>query len=250
MKYKYKKFHNPLLHDGDVEETKFPENRGENDNENRVNLCLLQLMQVKAKTSIESPVTVFWDNGATLSLITFDAARRLKLKGKQRKITVTAVGAGKETIDSSVYELPLIDQNGERVLFKVYGIEKISTRVKRVDVDKVVHLFSNLKPSTKERPEGSIDVLIGFEYAGFHPVTIQSAGHLVLVRNRFGECLGGSHPELIEETQKVIQNVIVHHVAAATVEDFYKTENLGVECSPRCGSCRCGKCPFGGKDYC
>ena len=218
MKYKYKKFHNPLLHDGDVEETKFPENRGENDNENRIDLFLLQLMQVKAKTSIESPITAFSDNGATLLLITFDAARRLKLKGKQRKIMVTAVGAGKEEIDSSVYDLLLIDQNGERVLFKVCGIEKISNRVKRVDMDKVVRLFSNLKPGTKETPEGSIDVLIGFEYAGFHPVTIQSAGHLVLVRNHFGECLGVSYPELIKETQKLIQNVILHHLAAATVD--------------------------------
>ena len=28
------------------------------------------------------------------------------------------------------------------------------------------------------RPEGEIDVLIGFEYAGFHPVREQSSGHV------------------------------------------------------------------------
>ena len=30
------------------------------------------------------------------------------------------------------------------------------------------------------------------------------------------------------------------------VEDFYSMERLGVECSPRCGSCKCGQCHPGG----
>ena len=33
------------------------------------------------------------------------------------------------------------------------------------------------------------------------------------------------------------------------VEDFYKIENLGVECVPRCGSCKCGHCAVGSKNY-
>ena len=31
------------------------------------------------------------------------------------------------------------------------------------------------------------------------------------------------------------------------VEDFYKLEQLGVECTPKCGSCRCGQCHPGVK---
>lgn len=33
------------------------------------------------------------------------------------------------------------------------------------------------------------------------------------------------------------------------VEDFYKIENLGVECVPRCGSCKCGHCAVGSRNY-
>ena len=33
------------------------------------------------------------------------------------------------------------------------------------------------------------------------------------------------------------------------VEDFYKKENLGVECVPRCGSCKCRHCAVGSKNY-
>ena len=33
------------------------------------------------------------------------------------------------------------------------------------------------------------------------------------------------------------------------VEDFYKIENLGVECVPHCGSSKCGHCAVGSKNY-
>ena len=29
---------------------------------------------------------------------------------------------------------------------------------------------------------------------------------------------------------------------------FFSLEQLGVECTPRCGSCKCGKCQPGGKN--
>ena len=29
--------------------------------------------------------------------------------------------------------------------------------------------------------------------------------------------------------------------------DFFKEESIGVECSPRCGGCRCGTCATGSK---
>ena len=35
----------------------------------------------------------------------------------------------------------------------------------------------------------------------------------------------------------------------ARVEDFYEIENLGIECTPRCGGCKCGKCSLRSKDF-
>ena len=52
-----------------------------------------------------------------------------------------------------------------------------------------------------------------------------------------------------KKTKKVIQHVTILHVKNVRVEDFYEMETMGVECSPKCGSCRCGKCPIGGKQY-
>ena len=69
------------------------------------------------------------------------------------------------------------------------------------------------------------------------------------MRNQFGACLGGFHPNLIEEDVKVIKHAYIHYVKGVDVEDFYDAEGLGIQCTPRCGSCRCGKCPIGAKNY-
>ena len=53
----------------------------------------------------------------------------------------------------------------------------------------------------------------------------------------------------LTHTKSEIKDARVHHVAAVNVEDFYNIEGLGVACSPRCGGCKCGKCPVGSSDY-
>ena len=92
--------------------------------------------------------------------------------------------------------------------------------------------------------------MIGLEYAGFHPEKQMALGHLVLYSNRFGACLGGTHHQLREKTQKLVQQEVeVSHIKAARIDDFYESESLGVSCKPKCGSCKCGECPIGGKQY-
>ena len=39
------------------------------------------------------------------------------------------------------------------------------------------------------------------------------------------------------------------NTAIVRVEDFYNIENLGIGCTPRCGGCKCGKCPLGTQDF-
>ena len=38
-------------------------------------------------------------------------------------------------------------------------------------------------------------------------------------------------------------------VGKVNIEDFYTIEALSVQCKPRCGGCKCGKCSLGAKDY-
>ena len=73
----------------------------------------------------------------------------------------------------------------------------------------------------------------------------------MLLRNRFGRCIGGTHPLLKKSHQShdFINARVNTIVGKLNIEDFYKIENLGVECKPKCGGCKCGKCSLGAKDY-
>ena len=97
--------------------------------------------------------------------------------------------------------------------------------------------------------KGEVDVLIGLDYASFHPQKIQNNEHLVVYENRFGICIGGTHPSIKENTKKVVPHVSVNYLQAQKAISFFDSEILGVECSPKYGNCRCGNCPIGGKEY-
>ena len=128
-------------------------------------------------------------------------------------------------------------------------MNNISTDVKQMKVEDVIGLFEGVGIEEVRRPYGSIDVLIGFEYAGCHPVKRLSVENLLILGNRFGKCLGGSHPVLKEKARKLLQYVSINYVKGINIDDFFETENLGIEVEPRCGNCSCGSCPIGGKNY-
>ena len=140
-----------------------------------------------------------WDNAASLSFITNSKAKVEMLHGTRVEISIVKVGRTSETIMSNRYLLPLIDSQGQVVPFKVYGIDVITVDIQRVSINNVVHLFKDVTLGEIRRPTGSVDVLIRYGYTGYtgyHPIKEQKSGHLLLLRNRFGRCLGGTHAEL------------------------------------------------------
>ena len=77
-------------------------------------------------------------------------------------LTVTKVGGNQERMKSYVYTLPLLDKGRQIVEFQVYGINKISTNVKAIDIEGVLYLFKDVHKKELQRPVGEIHVLIGF----------------------------------------------------------------------------------------
>ena len=75
---------------------------------------------------------------------------------------------------------------------------------------------------------------------------------IVLISNSFGRCLAAKHPDL-EETAKIVvpyARIDTMQVISPTISEFLSCESLGNQCeTPRCGECKCGRCPLGGKDY-
>ena len=91
-----------------------------------------------------------------------------------------------------------------------------------------------------------MDIQIGFEYASFHSEKVQAVDHLLLLRNMFGKCKGGSHQCTQESTQKIVKNEVLCFVMnKPRIKDFFHTDELGIDCTPKCGGCKCGKCPAG-----
>ena len=229
-----------------INNDEFKQNIASSNCNNQKGHCLLQLMKLVAGNG-NGTINVMWDSGATVSMITFKKANELELNGTKTKITIVKVGGEKQVVDSRLYEVPIFDAVGKIEHFKAYGIQQISSPIDYVETYELAKRLQ-VAPDEVNRPDGEIDMLIGIDYAGFHPEKERAIEHLVLMKNKFGQCISGTHNSTTEKTQMIIQNVQVFH-AAVKIDDFYSNESLGVSCQPKCGNCKCGECPIGGKQY-
>ena len=80
-------------------------------------------------------------------------------------------------------------------------MDKITSDIQSVNVKGIVQLFTNISEENISRPSGIIHVLIGYEYAAYHRQTEQTSGHLLLLKNPFGRCIGGEHPFIKDTTR-------------------------------------------------
>ena len=78
------------------------------------------------------------------------------------------VGAVNEKLISHKYKLTLIDKEGQELQIDVYGIDKITSDIQAINLGGIHRLFRNVTKEEITRPTGEVDVLNGFEYAGFH----------------------------------------------------------------------------------
>ena len=192
---------------------------------------------------------VLWDAGSTLSFITFELAKKLQLNGEPVDLEIVTVGGEAKRVSSQKYTIVAWDKEDREVKLEVLGIEQISTEIETVEVNEILHEFKSEVARKAARPQGgNIDLLIGFQYAAYHPAKREELGHLLIMENRFGFIIAGSHPRLREKTIKLVKHAAVVLHASIRIEEFYSIEALGVACTPKCGGCICGKCQAGGKN--
>ena len=165
-------------------------------------MCLLQIMSVPVKSHKMGKINIFWDSGATVPLISKNKAIEHGFKGTPVTLRATTIGGIERNEDSYKYGIPLIDCEGKIRIIVAYGIEKITTEISNINTGHMNKLFNQGNMSQVRRPSGTVDLLIGFEYAAWHPIREQAAGHLLLLSNIFGKCMGGYHPRLNEQTEK------------------------------------------------
>ena len=121
-----------------------------------------------------------------MSFITFKKAKSLNLQGRPIKLGMEVVSGKVMLVDSKMYKVMLLDKDGKPSEIELYGLEKISSQVDRFDLNKVAKLLKVEVGELSKPREGEVDLLIGQQYAAFHPSRHSSAGHLLLLKNDYG----------------------------------------------------------------
>ena len=171
----------------------------------------------------------------------------MKLRGTPVKLQILVVGNKTNTVDSEVFKFVILGKDGIEVSIEAYGIQKVSSAISHVDMESLAKLFTKATSDISRANGGEIDLLVGMQYAAYHPVKIEEHGHLLLMKNQFGSLIAGSHPSIKEQTKLIVKHAIVLH-AAGSIGNFFELENLGTNSNPKCGGCLCGSCHPGGKN--
>ena len=150
-----------------------------------------------------------------------------------------------------LYNLPLVDSEGNKILVKAFGVEKILSE--KVGCDNVEFDQGDFPGVPKEilgrvgrvLPRRYIDVLIGNSHLGLQPVCSIGFGcsncikGRCIFRSRFGE---GYVPLGSFQGDNSIINVIRHmsltRIAPVLDVPFFQAEQLGVRPVERCTSCK------------
>ena len=208
--------------------------------------------------STDHAIPTLYDLGSNITLITNRMARKLGLVGTPVSLSLTKVGAQTEQVESYVYKVRLRDKFGKERVIDACGITEITAAASEINLDPFAHMFGVPKWQLK-RPIGRIELLIGSDYCVLLPQMIKTVCNVQLMANDFGFCIRGNLDEEIENDVKY--HVQINHVTGSKPEEWlftprpnlnqiiekkFLTENLGTQCTSRCGGCKCRACSLTG----
>ena len=223
--------------------------------------ALFPITEVQVHKTDKS-VTVFLDAGSNASYVTERCADRLNLD-KVEKVTleVAVVGGDIRKYKSTIYNIPLVTKSGKVVEIKAYSLESITGPLSELNSSLIKKLFPRCNHDVLQRKSKVVDVLVGTDYFGLHPKKelAKAGNNLSIMEGQLGSCIVGTHPELKEHTLRSdkmpkelhgsyarTHHASVIHPAFNPPVTFFKGEDLATEVNPKCGGCKCGKCPIPG----
>ena len=207
---------------------------------------------------------------STDDYVTHKYAKKHKLHGEQVELSVGGIGDNTMNISTMVYMVPIMVE-GKFYEFPCYGLDSISSIASPPDKDSYSDLCSQFKvKSSQVKRPASIDLLISMRQNFLHPKPLKTIDRMILYNGPLGKVFGGVNPDLVftpfvtsypssvnfssASIHSTVMKTIVKDVAYITPAksekaflEYFKEESIGVECTPRCGSCRCGTCPTGAK---
>ena len=154
--------------------------------------------------------TVFFDNGATISLCTHDWAAKANVEGTPTTLYLRVIGEQYQRVKIQVYPVSLTDNNGNVHTVIAHGMDVITEVQMTPDLQPIKQLFPGVPDVVFERPTGPVDLLIGQNYRKLQPKGGVDRGNLRMVQSLFGagEILTGSDARLGPGGQKMTQAAV------------------------------------------
>ena len=240
------------------------------------NGVLLQIMRIPSISPNKAFETVLWDSACSAIFVRHDHAKEMGFPFKNKRLRVSMLGGHLKEIDGVIYQCKVRDQNGKVYEFEAHGLDEVTGEMGRpISKEIMRQLFPNVIGAHSMSGVAKVDYLIGLSQASWHPQRTQKAcggGDFWLWENAFGSSLGGSHPLVDSYTNRsdslyTVLKTVVHNepfadslkipscsafstkVSPLECSDFFNTEQLGTIVEPKCGSCKCGRCPIPGSRY-
>jgi hypothetical protein len=250
-------------------------------------LLLMQIIEVKHGPKGDlSQLVVFWDDGSTCSLVVTDTAEMLQCPGEAVTVSIETIN-GSITRETKVYCVELMNNSGDRVIIRAFGVEKISEVIGIKMLAEAKSKFSDEIQSqwskVTKRPIGRVHLLVGQEYAGFHPIPFEANNNLVVCRSMFGqgwlltgtddglqaeECIWGEEVAAMRVGRVTVVGQCVNRVSVSQAplpvfksiasdqvkltytqeREILSLDDLGVEPPRRCQNCKgCKECSWRGQ---
>ena len=234
------------------------------------NLLPVMVQTAYVKTPGGIRIGAMFDLCSTDNYITHKRAKRLGCEGVDVELIVEGIKGVEYTENTKLYEVSLTDKTGTIHTYQCYGLDKITSTAPPPDKNsyKVMCKKFGVKPEEVQKPT-EIDILISMRRSSHHPSPAKVNGDMTLYEGIYGKVFGGcdpdlkftpyekSYPALVIEVDRRMTQTMRTAVRSATLVssvkserdflDYFKQDNIGVECNPKCGGCRCGQCPVGSK---
>ena len=221
-----RQYHHPLLHKRNVTNV-----RASISSMTEKSEALLPVISasIGGRDGLYKHANVLLDSGAQLSLIRFETAVILGLKGKNVSITITKVGGEEEEMTTKVFKVKVTSLDDQKTfIVQAIGIPCISDDVVDIKTRDIAERL-NLKKKYLYRGKGPVDLLIGIDHARMHTGETKQAGHLVALQSPLGWVVFGGTSQDAPEASSTLH---VKYTSPVDLTDFWTTEAMGVAITP------------------
>ena len=129
--------------------------------------------------------------------ITHKKARRLGCKGVEVELVVEGIKGVEYTEQTMIYDVVLVDKNGDIHTYPCYGLEKISSAAPPPEKKSYKDMCKKFGVDQREvQKPREIDVLISMRSSSHHPNPVKRLGEMTLYDGIYGKVFGGTDPHL------------------------------------------------------